>query len=115
MSNEKWKMVRDDSGLWRAFTRGRSLFICDPGNNLTERCPLAFLLLAPIVKTFAAFLSQFSLVDHATQNIGWTKRFRAELAIQILSDIQTHVEAHQIGQAQTTHRVVITEFHRLVD
>src|SRR5438445_10485725 len=84
-------------------------------NNLTDRCPLAFLLLAPIVKTFDGFLSQFPLAHHATQNIGRTKRFRAELAIQILSDTQTHVEAHQIGQAQRTHRVVITEFHRRVD
>src|SRR4051812_44376263 len=35
--------------------------------------------------------------------------------MQVLSDTQTHIEAHQVGQAQRTHRMVIAEFHRSVD
>src|SRR5213080_1850788 len=84
-------------------------------NNLADRYPLAFLQLAPIVKTFAALLAELTFAHHPTQNLWWTKSVGAELAIQILSDIQTYIKAHQIGQAQRTHRVVITEFHRRVD
>src|SRR3989442_2007293 len=84
-------------------------------NNLADRCLLAFLLLAPIVKTFATLLAELTFAHHPTQNLRWTKSVRAELAIQVFSDIQTHIEAHQIRQAQGTHRVVIAEFHRRVD
>jgi hypothetical protein len=35
--------------------------------------------------------------------------------VQILGDVQPHIEPHQISQAQRTHRMVIAEFHSSVD
>src|SRR2546427_3672952 len=61
-------------------------------NNLADRCPLAFRLLTPIVKAFAALLAELTFAHHPTQNLRWPKTIRAELAIQVLSDIQTHVK-----------------------
>src|SRR5437660_9873205 len=84
-------------------------------NDLADRCPLALLLLAPMVKPFSALLAELTFAHHPAQNLRWTKSVRAELSIQVFSDIQTHIKAHQIGQAQRTHRVVIAEFHRRVD
>src|SRR6185503_12170601 len=75
----------------------------------------ARILFAPIVKTLTSFLSQLPFTHHPTQNFWWSKRFRAKLAVQVLRNVQTHVEPDQIGQLQRAHGVVITKFHSSVD
>src|SRR5690242_1591042 len=63
----------------------------------------------PIIKPLTRFLSQFSFAHHPSQHFRWPERFGAKLAMQILGNVQSHIESNEIGQLQRPHRMVVAE------
>ncbi len=45
---------------------------------------------------------------------GGRKRSEPSLRVQVLGDVEAHVEADEIGQAERPHGVIVTEFHRRI-
>src|SRR5947209_2845043 len=85
-----------------------------PGWSLSIS-PLGLFVLIPFVKAFASLLAQLTFADHSPENFRRPKTLGSQRVMQIFRDVQAHIEAHKIGQAQRTHRMVVTQFHRGVD
>src|SRR5437588_3238058 len=68
----------------------------------------------PLVEAFARLPAELPFGDQAPQDVGRAEALGAEPVVQVLGDVEAHVKADEIGQAERPHRVIVTEFHRRI-
>src|SRR5947209_20552458 len=76
-------------------------------------CGLLFSVV-PLVEALAGLFAELAFGDHATQYVGRSEALRAEPRVEVVGDVESHVKADEIGQAERPHRVIVTEFHRRI-
>src|SRR2546429_4188103 len=74
-------------------------------------CPSA----APVVEPLSRLLSQLPLRHLVAQDLGWLEATVFERLEEMVRDREPHVEAHEVGELERAHRMVVSELHRLVD
>src|SRR2546422_2693784 len=71
--------------------------------------------LPPGVEAFARLLSQLPLRHFVAQDLRGLELRLPERLVEVLGDREPDVEADEIRELERTHRMVVSQLHRLVD
>src|SRR5699024_62167 len=83
-----------------------------PGTSL--HCVPAAELVVVVVEPFTGFASQIAAGNHVAHEL-WRAKPWAELAFQVLGNVEAYVNTDDVGECQRADRVFVAQNHRVVD